>query len=251
MCLQTCMHMVCTFLRCSLSFCRRRGLNCSVRSCRQNYIEWKDLLYLAHSAWKWTLFLYTLMADGGVVLGVIRPRGLDTGLLAVCTPLEALTLFFTVRSLMAGDVVVPCALLHAKYVISFSGVDGGGTEALLSSSKLFFFCYCELLMASGVVVCTLRTPRTLHYSLQVLTAAEARLSSKRCVGITTSSDKFQWSRAVQKFVQAGAHPGKNPGIHREQEAVLRRDQVPWKPAEVEVRGARSKVSLRLALCRWE
>eukprot|EP00752_Nemacystus_decipiens_P003540 g3266.t1 len=75
---------------------------------------------------------------------------------------------------------------------------------------------------------------TLQRNREILVAAEARLSSKRCVGITTSSDKFLWSRAVQKFLQVGAHPGKNPGLHKEQETILRRgDQAPWRTAEVE------------------
>lgn len=72
-------------------------------------------------------------------------------------------------------------------------------------------------------------------SSQVLKAAEARLSSKRCVGITTSSDKFRWSRGVGRFLQVGGHPMGNVELHKEEEALLRRDPVRWKSAEVKVR----------------
>ncbi|CAN0336951.1 unnamed protein product [Pylaiella littoralis] len=67
---------------------------------------------------------------------------------------------------------------------------------------------------------------TLRRNREILKAAEARLTSKRCVGFTTSSEKFRWSRGVGKFLQVQAHPGKR-GLYKEQEMLLRRDLSQW------------------------
>lgn len=68
---------------------------------------------------------------------------------------------------------------------------------------------------------------------QILKTAEERLSSRRCVGITTSSEKFKWSKAVNKFLSVNGHPGKL-GLHKEQETMLRSDPIPWQSRDIKV-----------------
>lgn len=67
----------------------------------------------------------------------------------------------------------------------------------------------------------------------VLGEAEKRLTVKRMVKIGTTTEKFVWTRAVEKFLAVGAHPGKL-GLRREQEILLRTDPVSWLPEDRKV-----------------
>ncbi|CAM9971099.1 unnamed protein product [Ectocarpus fasciculatus] len=72
---------------------------------------------------------------------------------------------------------------------------------------------------------------SLQRNREILKTAEERLSSRRCVGITTSSEKFKWSKAVNKFLSVNGHPGKL-GLHKEQETMLRSDPIPWQDRDI-------------------
>ncbi|CAM9882056.1 unnamed protein product, partial [Ectocarpus sp. 13 AM-2016] len=72
---------------------------------------------------------------------------------------------------------------------------------------------------------------SLQRNREILKTAEERLSSRRCMGITTSTEKFRWSKAVSKFLSVNGHPGKL-GLHKEQEAMLRSDPIPWQSRDI-------------------
>lgn len=57
----------------------------------------------------------------------------------------------------------------------------------------------------------------------------------RAPTITTTSDKFAWARAADKFIETGAHPAVAPS-RKEQETLLRTDPSVWLPLQVKVLG---------------
>lgn len=71
-----------------------------------------------------------------------------------------------------------------------------------------------------------RVEDALAENREVLNETEQRFASMRSVGVTTSSDKFLWSRAVDKFLAVGAHPGPL-GSRKDQEMLLRTEPIGW------------------------
>lgn len=73
----------------------------------------------------------------------------------------------------------------------------------------------------------------LEQNLEVLKVAERRLT--RGTEIVTSSTKYKWARAVEKFLSTNAHPGTLPA-RKEQEKLLRTstEAIVWQPREKQV-----------------
>lgn len=81
---------------------------------------------------------------------------------------------------------------------------------------------------------------------EVLDEAERRFVSSRSVGVTTSSDKFLWSRAVDKFLAVDAHPGPL-GSRKEQEMLLRTEPIGWSHEARQVHALTTTVVLSVCI----
>lgn len=78
-----------------------------------------------------------------------------------------------------------------------------------------------------------KVEKALIESREALKEAHDRLSRKKSVAITSSSDKFKWSRLVDKFFALEAHPVKL-GKRKQTEQELRNKPITWLPDDNKV-----------------
>lgn len=78
-----------------------------------------------------------------------------------------------------------------------------------------------------------KVEKALIESREALKEAHDRLSCKKSVVITSSSDKFKWSRLVDKFFAVEAHPMKL-GKRKQTEQELRNKPITWLPYDDKV-----------------
>lgn len=89
-----------------------------------------------------------------------------------------------------------------------------------------------------------KVEKVLIESREALKEAHDRLSRKKSVTITSSSDKFKWSRLVDKFFAVEAHPVKL-GKRKQIEQELRNKPITWLPDDDEVILQFSSTSLKV------
>lgn len=80
-----------------------------------------------------------------------------------------------------------------------------------------------------------RVNEVLAENREALNMALARFCSRSPV-MATTSNKFVWARAVEKFLERRAHPAIVPS-RKEQETLLRSDPQLWPPLQAKVRSA--------------
>ena len=78
-----------------------------------------------------------------------------------------------------------------------------------------------------------KVEKALVESREELRKAQDRLSRKKSVGIVTTSEKFVWSRGVDKFLAVNAHPLKL-GKRKEIEKELRKEPIFWLAEDINV-----------------